>query len=209
VEDPHRVTAVHDGDDLAAEHSGGALSVVSLGEDAFEDIPALAELHDEVDRVAVLVGAPELDDVAVSREVVHDLHLPADVFDVVAVDELPGGDGLAGEALPRLAVRDEVGDPELAPPELAAEGVSGAHVLHQPAKHAPHVPCRRRWSGRRRLRLGPGLLWRGGLLRLGLGRRGRLLVVGLAAVARAPIAHGLLACRGLACWGLTNGGRRG
>jgi hypothetical protein len=114
VEDPHGVTAVHDGDDLAAERGSGALGVVSPGEDAVEELPALAELHDEVDRVAVLVGAPELDDVAVSREVVHDLHLPADVLDVVAVDELPGGDGLAGEALPRLAVRDEVGDPELA-----------------------------------------------------------------------------------------------
>jgi len=140
VEDPHGVAAVDDGDYLAAERRGGALGVVAPGDDAVEELPSLAELHDEVDRVAVLVGAPELDDVAVAREVVHDLHLPAHVLDVVAVDELPRGDGLAGEALAGLPVRDEVGDPELAPAELAPEGVGRAHVLHRPPQHASHRP---------------------------------------------------------------------
>jgi len=210
VEDAHGVAAVDDGDDLAAERGGGALGVVALGDDAVEELPALAELHDEVDRVPVLVGSPELDDVAVAREVVHDLHLPAHVLDVVSVDELPRGDGLAGEALPGLPVRDEVGDPELAPPELAAEGVGRAHVLHGPSQHAPHRP---RPRPRRRLRL--RLLRRRGLLvlllrrrRLGLGlgrgRRGRLLLGGGAVVARRTVAHGCLPG-----WGVTKGrGRR-
>ena len=69
--------------------------------------------------------------------------LPAHVLDVVAVDELPRGDGLAGEALPGLPVRVEEGDPELARPQLVAEGVGRAPVLHGPPEHAP----------RRRLRL--------------------------------------------------------
>ncbi|WVZ69614.1 hypothetical protein U9M48_018379, partial [Paspalum notatum var. saurae] len=215
VEDPHGVAAVHDGDDLAAERCGGALGVVAPGDDAVEELPALAELHDEVDGVSVLVCAAELDDVAVAREVVHDLHLPAHVLDVVAVDELAGGDGLAGEAPPRVAVRDEVGDPELAPPQLAPEGVGRAHVLHRPPQHAPHRRRRRRRRlrlrrrallvllrlmrlRRRRRRLGLGL---------GRGRRGRLLVGGgLAVVARGAVTH---VCLPAACAELGSDERKG
>ena len=130
MHDPHGVAAVHNGDDLPAERGGGALGVVAPGDDPVEELPALAELHDEVDRVAVLVGAPELDDVAVAREVVHDLHLAAHVLDVVPMRELPRRDGLAGVAAARGLVGGEVGDPELAPAELAPEGVGHADVLH-------------------------------------------------------------------------------
>ena len=105
MHDPHGVAAVHDGDDLPAERGGGALGVVPPGDDAVEELPALAELHDEVDGVAVLVGAPELDDAAVAREVVHDLHLPADVVHVVPVREFACGDGLARVPPPRRLVR--------------------------------------------------------------------------------------------------------
>jgi hypothetical protein len=218
MEDPHGVAAVDDGDDLAAERGGGSLGVVALGYDAVEELPALAELHNKVDRVPVLVCSPELDDVAVAREVVHDLHLPAHVLNVVAVDELPRGDGLAGEALPGLRVRDEVGDPELAPPELAAESVGRAHVLHGPPQHAPHRPHvrrrlrlllrlrrrllvllrLRRRRRRRRLDLGLGLRQ---------GRRRRLLLGGLAVVARRTVAHVCLPGWGLGSEERGEGGR--
>lgn len=88
----HGVAVVHDGEDLAADYGGGALRVVTSGDDTVKELAAGAELHDEVDGVAVLECALELDDVAVAREVVHDLDLPPDVFDIVAVDELAGGD---------------------------------------------------------------------------------------------------------------------
>jgi len=96
---------MNNGDDLPAERRGGALGVVPAGDDAVEELPALTELHDEVDGVAVLVGAPELDDAAVAREVVHDLHLPPHVLHVVQVRELAGGDGLARVAAARGLVR--------------------------------------------------------------------------------------------------------
>ena len=66
-------------------------------------------------------------------EVVHDLDLAADVFDVVTVDELASGDGLASELLFGLFVCDQVGNAELA----AAEDVDGPDVLHGPAEHTP------------------------------------------------------------------------
>lgn len=88
----HGVAIVHNGDDLAAEYGSGALGVVTFGDDPVKELAAGAELHDEVHGVTVLEGALELDDVAVAREVVHDLDLPPDIFDVVAVDELAGGD---------------------------------------------------------------------------------------------------------------------
>lgn len=105
---------MHDRHDLPAESRGGALRVMAFGDDPVEELAASAELHDEIDGVAVLVGAFELDNVSVSSEVVHDLDLATNVLDVVAVDELAGGDGLAGELLAGLLVGDEVGNAELA-----------------------------------------------------------------------------------------------
>jgi hypothetical protein len=67
-------------------------------------------------------------------------------------------------------VRLEVGDPELAPPQLVAEGAGRAKVLHGPPEHAPRRPCLRR---RLRLLLRQGLLvlygggWVWGLGRIG------------------------------------------
>ena len=92
VHHSHGVAVMDHRHDLAAEIGGGALGVVSLGDDAVEELAAGAELHDEVDGVAILVGRLELHDVAVAGQVVHDLHLPPDVLDVVAVHELPHRD---------------------------------------------------------------------------------------------------------------------
>jgi hypothetical protein len=148
MHDPHGVAGVDDGDDLPAERCGGALGVVAPGDDPVEELPSLAELHDEVDGVAVLVGAPELDDVAVAGEVVHDVDLAADVVGVVPAHELARGDGLAGVAAARGLVGGEVGDPELAPAQLAAEGVGRADVLHGAAEDEADT-----WRGRARLLL--------------------------------------------------------
>ncbi|BAS95569.1 Os05g0585601, partial [Oryza sativa Japonica Group] len=148
VHDPHGVAAVDDGDDLPAEGGGGALGVVAPGDDAVEELAALAELHDEVDGVAVLVGAAQLDDVAVAGEVVHDVDLAADVVEVVGAGELAGGDGLAGVASAGGLVGGEVGHPELPPPQLPPEGVGRTDVLHGPPQHPPHPILRRRLLGR-------------------------------------------------------------
>lgn len=128
MEDSHGVTAVDDGDDLPAEGGGGPFGVMSLGDDAIEELPSLAELHDEVDRMAVLKGPFELDDVLVSGEVMHDLHLTADIFEVVTVEEVAGGDGLAGQPLLGVLVGHKVGHAELATPELTPEAVQRPDV---------------------------------------------------------------------------------
>lgn len=138
VHDTHGVAVVHHGHDLPAEVGGGSLGVVALGYDAVEELAAGAELHDEIDGVAVLVRALELHYVAVSGQVVHDLDLPADVLDVVAVDELARGYGLAGELLLRLLVSHQVGHAELAPTQLAPEHVGRPDVFKWPAKDAAY-----------------------------------------------------------------------
>lgn len=57
MHDPHGVAVMHHRNDLPARVSGGTLGVVPLGDDPVEELAAGAELHDEVDRVSVLVGA--------------------------------------------------------------------------------------------------------------------------------------------------------
>lgn len=114
------------------------LAVVAARDDPVEELPALAQLHDEVHRLGVLVGGAHLDDVGVLRQARHDRHLAADVLDVDGGAELLLRDRLAGERLARLAVRAEVGDAELTAAELAAEDVlvGDPRARHEVLEHA-------------------------------------------------------------------------
>lgn len=123
MHDPHGVAAVDDGDYLPAQGGSGSLRIMPLGDDPIEKLAALAQFHDEIDGVAVLEGASQLDDVPVAGEVVHDLDLATDVVHVVAVEEFAGGDGLAGQLLMGLLVGNKVGNPELTAAQLTAEAV--------------------------------------------------------------------------------------
>jgi len=111
---------------------------VALGDDAVEELAALAELHDDVDVLAALVRVDELDDVGVVAEVVQDADLASNVFHVLGAHQLSLGDGLARSLALGLLVGDEVGGTELAFTELlwwleglgrgrASGGVGGRH----------------------------------------------------------------------------------
>lgn len=114
MHDPMLMAHADDLGDGPGDGGRSALGVVSAGDDAVEELATLAELHDEVDVVGVLVGGVEADEVGVVGEGGHDLDLAADVLDVYGGSELALGDGLAGEGLSGLAVGAEVGDAELA-----------------------------------------------------------------------------------------------
>lgn len=110
----------------------------------------------------------------------HDLDLPADVFNILGSDELALGDGLAGELSACGLLDAEVGGAELALAKLAAKAVDVLELSclaaedgfgHQAgARHALHVRRllvvhrRRCW----RFGLGFGLLRFGSWLGLGL-----------------------------------------
>jgi hypothetical protein len=180
---------VHDLHDGAEQGRGGALRVLALGDDAVEELPAGAELHDEVHRLLVLVGALELHDVGLPGQVVHDLHLAPHVLYVFLGGQLPLGDGLAREALPGGLVRAQAGDAELATSELLAHGVDGAHVLHGPSQD--RADGRGRLGGRGgRADRGAGLEGRAAGVEagggVGGGSRGGLRIPR----ARAAVAHG-------------------
>lgn len=137
VHHPHRVTVVNDGGDLSEQRHRSPLGVVSLGNYAIKELPTLAELHNKVHRVPVFVGSLKLHDVPVPCQVVHDLHLPPDIFDVVFGDQLPRRDRFAGEDLLGLLVGDEVGDTELPAAELAPKVEDRSHVFHRVAEDTP------------------------------------------------------------------------
>ena len=117
--DDAQVVAVRDGSHHRSEDGRRVLlGVVPPGDDAVEELAALAQLHDDVDVLAALVGVDELDDVRVIAEVVEDADLAAHVLDVLSAHQLSLRDRLArGFALGRL-VGDEVGGAELALAEL-------------------------------------------------------------------------------------------
>jgi hypothetical protein len=148
------VARLDDPNDDARELRRLALAVVAALYDAVEQLPAGAELHDDVDVLVVLVGALDGDDVPVSGEVVHDLDLAAHVLNILPRDELALGDGLAGVVDPRGEVRAEVGGAELPLPELAPERVVLPEGRGRVAEHvgrelrgrghpAPHAGGRR------------------------------------------------------------------
>jgi hypothetical protein len=157
---------------------------VAPGDDPVEELASLAELHDEVHGVLVLVGGAEADDVGVRRHVAHDVHLPAHVLHVHGRAQLALGDGLARVARPRGGLRAQVRDAELAAAQLAAQLVLRAEV---PPRRVPqHHQARAR---RRRRR--PAVVRHVVGVRLLL----RLLLAALAALLRrrrrgAAVAHG-------------------
>ena len=95
MHDAERVASLHDPDNGLDELRRRALAVVSLGDDAVEELAASAELHDDVHEERVLVGAADADDVGVLGEVVHDLDLAVHVLVVLPAQQLALGDGLA------------------------------------------------------------------------------------------------------------------
>jgi hypothetical protein len=132
VHDPHEVADVDDGDDVAAHGGGLALGVGPLLRDAVEELPAGAELHDEVHALGVLEGALELGDVGLAAEVLQDGDLPAHVVDVGAARQLAPGHGLARVLEPRRALRALVRRPELPDPQPPLQLEQRAHVHHGP-----------------------------------------------------------------------------
>lgn len=106
----------------------------------------------------------DVGELPVASKMVHDLNLAAHILDIVLVNELPGGNGLAGELLFGLLVGHQVGNAELSPPQLPTEDVCGPDVLHGAAEHTADVGAsrlglvlsRRRMEGTGGLRAGRG-----------------------------------------------------
>jgi len=131
------VAELHDLDDGAGDRGRRALRVVAPGDDAVEQLPSLAELHDEVHGAVVLARLPQGHDAGALGQVPHDGHLPPHVLHVHGRPQLPLGDGLAGQQLPRAPVHAQVRHPELAAPELPVQRV----LLLDPGAHvAPFLP---------------------------------------------------------------------
>ncbi|BAS75068.1 Os01g0832450, partial [Oryza sativa Japonica Group] len=125
---------LHDG---AGDIGGGALRVVAPRDDAVEELPAFAELHDEVHGALVLARLPQRHDAGALGEVAHDGDLPAHVLHVDRRPQLPLGDGLAGEQLLGVPIHAQVRHPELPPPELPVQRVL---VVDPSDQLAPFLP---------------------------------------------------------------------
>lgn len=83
VNDSHGMASMNNLDNGSQERGCCSLGVVSFGNDAIEELATGAELHNKMNRVLVLVGAFELDDVGLAGEVVHDLHFSPNVLNVL------------------------------------------------------------------------------------------------------------------------------
>jgi hypothetical protein len=152
VHHTHEVANVDNIHNCSADCSSCTLCVVPLGNDAIEELPTCAELHHHMDIALVLVCSPELNNVWLSRQMLHDLDLSSNVLPVCLAGKLALGDGLAGVLLTRGNLCAEVCHPELAPAKLLSEGVDRAHVLVLFAKNRVRRGLRwhrHRWDYRR------------------------------------------------------------
>lgn len=134
MDDPHEMTNVDDISDAPEDLGGVSLGVASLGDNPVEKLEAGAELHDEVDRVPVLVRPLDLHDVRLPRQVLHYLNLPLHVVPVALPRQLPLQNRLAGVAFPRRVLGAEVGDPELPSSQLFPQSVVLLDVLEGPSQ---------------------------------------------------------------------------
>ena len=149
MHDAERVASLHDPDNGLDELRRRALAVVSLGDDAVEELAASAELHDDVHEERVLVGAADADDVGVLGEVVHDLDLAVHVLVVLPAQQLALGDGLARVLGAVGLAHALVCGAELPLPELLADAVVVPHVRRLVRQHGRRPPRRRRRRRRR------------------------------------------------------------
>jgi len=117
-----------DFDDGFDDGCGGALGVVAARDNAVEELAALAELHDEVNRIVVLECVLERDDVGVFGQVAHDLHLSAHILDINGGSQFLLGYRFARPLLLGLLVAAEVGDAELPSAQLLAQFIAQPNV---------------------------------------------------------------------------------
>ena len=134
----HRMTIMNHSHDLTAEISRSSLRVMTLCYDPIKELTTSTKLHDQVDRVAVLISPFELHNIPVTRQMVHDLNLTPYILDVITVDELPRGYGFTSELFLGLFMGYQVRNPKLATTQFASEHVGGPDVLHGPAQYSAH-----------------------------------------------------------------------
>mmetsp|Transcript_30567 Transcript_30567/g.97575 ORF Transcript_30567/g.97575 Transcript_30567/m.97575 type:complete len:210 (-) Transcript_30567:66-695(-) len=122
-------------------------------DDALEKLTARTELHHQMYAVLILVCPLQSHDVGVTRQVVHDSHLPAHILYIVLAGQLPLGNGLAGVLIPGRAMSRKLRNPELAAAEHAPQCVVLGQVLGFPPEYGRHAFVLLRCDLRGRLRL--------------------------------------------------------
>lgn len=123
MHDTKRVAGLNDPNNGLDELGSLSLTVMALLDNPIKELAAGAELHHQVNKHRVLVGAFDLNDAGVLGQVVHDLNLPPNVVVILGGEELTLGDGLAGVLVAGGLVGAEVRGAELALPELLAHQV--------------------------------------------------------------------------------------
>lgn len=103
--------------------SGCALGVMPSRDDPIEELATLAELHDKINGLLVLVSLLEAHNIGMLRQMAHDFDLPSHILHVDLGPELALGYGLARQGLARLEIEALPGDAELAPAQLFPEPV--------------------------------------------------------------------------------------
>jgi len=139
VNDSHGMACVDDLNDCPQQGRRSALSIMPLGNNTVKKFSSCAQLHNQMHRVLIFVSTLELDDIGLTRQVVHDLNLPPDVLDVLLVRQLSLGYGFARELLARHLVCTQMGDPELSPSKLFSDRICRPDVFHWAAQHGAYM----------------------------------------------------------------------
>nr|GME16673.1 HVA22-like protein E [Ipomoea batatas] len=117
------MTSLHNPNNGLKQLSSLPLTVMPLLHNPIKKLPTGAELHNYVHIQSILKGTLNSHDIWVLRQVVHYLNLPPHILVILAAEELLLGNGLAGVGRARGFLRAEMSGPELALPQLLADGV--------------------------------------------------------------------------------------
>ena len=118
---------------MALSGESSSLPAKSSGEDAVEELAALAQLHHQVHALGVLAGLAEPHHGAACtlqrRHAPPDLHLPLHVLGVGGATQPLAAGGLAGQRLARGRVLAAARHPELPAPQLRAQPIPLGEAL--------------------------------------------------------------------------------
>lgn len=124
----HKVTHVNHIHNLPENLGRFQLGVAPLGNNPIKKLAAGAQLHDQMQILAVLISTLEFDYIGLARQVLQNQNLPPHILNVLIRHQLSSRYGLARVFSARRFLCAQTSHAELASAQLLFEGINGIYI---------------------------------------------------------------------------------